>query len=246
MPNSDNKTKSSEIIEVKNISEVKDRIQHLAGKILFIFDFDNVISWLGDDVIVGTDPWFEKHLKTGIENLGDLTAAEMATLEIFMDAHNTNPVQAVEAQTIKFIQELQQNKKCVIALTSRSGKYLAQLTRAQANALGICFSNSHQYQALSADLTHLGPHCYVDQGYFYTGGKNKGTILEAGLKAIGIAIEDYDHVVFVDDDILKVKQLQEVVAGKTNFIGFRYGFLDEHLNKVKEIIRALNQLHTKI
>jgi hypothetical protein len=225
--------KSSRVIEAKYSAEIKKILPTLYGRVLHVFDVDNALFWLGDhERIEGTDPWFIAHLNAKKEELDDLTAAEIATLKIFIDIHTRNPIHAVESETIEMIKQLQHEKKDAIALTSRSGKYLAELTRQQARTLGFCFSNTERFKSKKADLTHLGPHCFVDEGYFYTGGKNKGHVLQAGLEAIGIFLSDYDYLFFMDDDPKKIQDVQEMAAGKINFVGVRYGFLDEHLTTV--------------
>jgi hypothetical protein len=230
------KPKVSQILEASSIAVVRAKEKSLTGRKLVIYDFDNVLAWLGSEVIVGTDPWFDKHLKSKHAELGDLTAAELATLAIFIEVHESTPVLPVEAETAEYINELQAEGTCAIAITARSGKYLAKLTRRQANDLKFCFSNSQRFKAKSVNLAHIGPHCQVEDGYFYTGGLHKGTVLIAGLAGLGITITDYDWVIYIDDDLKRVNQVKESVEGHTNFIGFRYNVLDAHLERLRRLI----------
>lgn len=236
------KTPSSSITQVKSIATVKDAIKNLQGRTLYVWDFDNVIAWLGEEIFVGTDPWFLKHLNACQEQSVDFSTAEKFTLDISKYIHDNTPILAVEHELIEFVKELQGNEQCVITLTSRSGKYLKELTRAQANELGICFNNSQRFSSRSANLTHVGPHCHVEDGYFFGGGKNKGEVLQAALEALGYSIADYDNVVFIDDDQMKVEQVQNIVVIHTNFVGFRYGYLDDHLQEQRECDLKLSHL----
>jgi len=206
----------SEVIRTNSIQEILPAIEgNNPADTLVLFNIAEVL--LDAEIELGTSPW-RKLVRTKAPSAHDaltlLTAKKV-------------PHRAVEANTPKLIQSLQEKGYPVMALTSRGRAewYSTQiegvdiLTEKLLQKIGIDFTKSKLPNALShLEETDYAP--YYHAGILYACHHEKGEILTNIFKDVGYLP---GKVVFVDD---KRDSLENVDAAMTQlgipFVGFWY------------------------
>lgn len=219
------------IVERKNITVVRDFVGDSHDELCVIFDLDNTTIRPDTPHDQGSDQWFMAVYKHFIA-LGytELDAIKRVLPTLF-DIQRLAKVVPVEQEIVSLIQELQDKKIHVMALTARSPE-LEECTIKQLASVNIDF--------LKTSLVHLpvytfdGPlnQNHYRHGILFCGNNSKGQSL---LDLFKRTFYMPKKVIFIDD---KRKYLESVEKelnqhGIKDVTCIRYGFLDERVAQFK-------------
>jgi hypothetical protein len=205
----------AQIIEIKNIKETQS---HVRDYQLIIFDIDNTI--LEPVQILGNDEWFHDRLKKNQMDCCDNEKALNKTLIEWYEILSITKVKLIEKDIKSLIENLQNNKIKIMALTSRNMDF-AFASINQLDSLGIDLSKSSPYEK----KIFFENEVFFEKGILFTGGKNKGEALKVFLNKIKFFPES---IAFIDDKLRHVLEVEDFCKeNKIKFLGYRYGFLDE-------------------
>ena len=151
--------------------DIRDLIPHIDQNTLVIFDIDDTVAQMPQDL--GNDTWFYSEAKQLMEDGKSFDDAAQIILPLFFLIHFFSPLEPVNEEIIQLIAELQQRDINVIALTARS-RPLAERTKQELNRLGVYFSVSSPYDNdLDLAITHAGKY---SGGIIFCANNNKGKI----------------------------------------------------------------------
>lgn len=207
------------IVESSTISEINNFILHHRKQqhILIVVDLDETI--VTNTTALGTDPWFYAYLNKLIAHglASDYARTLMRSLNINVQKYSK--LRLIEEYSPKLIEQWQAHGIHVIALTARAAR-LAEHTAQQLHSFGINF-NLHTNYAFS-----LPEHACYHKGIVCCGPHNKGTILSHWLAVVGIKP---DLIIFVDDKLKNIHDVQNALDHSISFIGIRYNRCDEQI-----------------
>lgn len=207
----------AQIVEVRTMAEVRTMVDPEA---LIVFDIDNTIMETAQTL--GSDQWFYHRRQFYLsEGFHPQEALEMALAE-WMAVQNLTPVQLVEEEVQGFIEELQREGVSVMGLTTR-GLGLATRTLRQLHSLQVDLSPT---APLKEETLFKGDRAILyRQGILFTAGTHKGrAFLQLCEKIGGVPRK----VVFINDKENHLAEVEESCeASQVEFLGLRYGFLDE-------------------
>lgn len=206
-----------QIFEIKNISEIE---KYITKDSLVIFDLDNTI--IEPAQVLGSDQWFCYQLKEYEKE--SKSQALKKTLNKWFDIQYLTKAKLVEDKALYLINKIQKEGILLMALTTRN-EAIASAAIRQLDSLGINF----QKNSPSQDNFYLENDILFKKGIVFASGKDKGSVLGKFLKKINFSPKS---IIFVDD---KKKNITEIDAfcklNKINYLGFRYGYLDEKIKK---------------
>lgn len=189
--------RENSISESFSIREIKDL---MGPNSWLLLDLDN--TTFVPLTALGRDEWFVKLMQYACEIIPDHTEAAIAVLVIYNEVHRYIKMRAVEAEIVDIIREYQNIGRPVIGVTAR-GEELKEVTIRQLQEIGIDFNGK----------------------IIFCGGQDKGICFKAFL---GKANEFPSDVVMVDDKRKHLEHVRDVLMSLgINFVGLRYGFLDE-------------------
>jgi hypothetical protein len=221
----------ADIVERKNITSVKEFIGNRHEDLCVIFDLDNTSIRPDTEKDRGSDQWFwamVKHLVS--KGNAELEAIKKILPSLFEIQKNAKVV-PVEAEIVPLIQELQNKKIHVMALTARSPE-LEDCTIKQLSSVNIDFFKTSLVHVPT--FTFDGPlnQNHYKHGILFCGNNSKGPALLDLFKRTKYMPA---KVIFVDD---KRKYLECVEKefnqhGIKDVTGIRYGYLDERVANFK-------------
>lgn len=203
------------IVEAAHFSDI---LKHVQDNSLVILDIDDTL--LLPVQTLGTDVWYQARLKK-YEAMGDKEWALDKALAEWEAVRHLTGVKAVEEGTDQIIEQLQQRKITVMALTTQ-GLTLATRTCNQLRSLHIDMTKTPP-----SDRDHYfmnGKGVLYRQGVLFTSGSPKGQAL---LKLLELAAFVPKHVVFINDKATHLKEVEaSLLAQGIPFIGLRYSYGD--------------------
>lgn len=222
-------TTFASIVEITRFDSI---INHIEKGSLIVLDLDNTV--MEPIELLGSDQWFEHYLSEQLSSGLNLQDSLTTTVDLYNSVHKIIDVIPVESQTPKLINDLQFTNTKVVALTTRGSK-LQHATVRQLNSINVDFNKDiFRDKEYNLDISSRGK---IFKGVIFAGGAHKGDCLTEILGKF-----DYTpkKVIFVDDKHKNVAQVKDSVTNNNiNFIGFRYGYLD---NKVASFDAKLAQL----
>jgi hypothetical protein len=193
---------------VKEIKEIKEVLNYTQPEALFqsdtLFLLDLDFTLVDQLSVIGSDPWFVKLIQHACEIVPDSKEAIAMVIALYHAVQHHVKMRIIEVETRQVINELKKNYT-VLGLTAR-GDAIKEATLWQLNEIDI-----------HLDIT-------------FCDGANKGEMIEPYLKE---SLGKFKYVVMVDDKekhLLHVKKVVEALG--MEFIGLRYGFLDEKAKQV--------------
>lgn len=225
-----------DIIDVMQMSEVE---KYITQDTLVIFDLDNTVMEPVQEL--GNDQWFY-HRFEELKKEGDPHHVLNDLLSYWHKIMVVTEMKLVESSTPAFIKSLQDQRRFpVMALTTRS-MAISQSTLENLQKLGVNFEESSPNKA---PIFFVQGHRYIfyDHGVLFTAGGHKGQALYHFLDTIRYYPK---NIVFIND---KATHLKEVEVASTdrgvNFIGLRYGFLDEKVRNFQKEVAQVQEKHFK-
>lgn len=224
---------SSKIIEINNIDEIKP---FLNKKYLIVFDLDNTIMEPVQEL--GTDQWFcyyfQECIKQGLQKKEALQRAlrEWSAIQGFTQ------VKLVETQIRDIINDLQTKNITTMGMTTRD--------------LSLCMCTLDQLRALEINLNKSAPSkkeyyqnddgsILFREGVLFTSGKHKGI-------ALWNTLDNLSHkpnaIIFINDKRNNITPVEDECKRRgIEFLGFRYGYLDEKVANFNKHIANIQHKH---
>jgi hypothetical protein len=197
---------------------------------LVILDIDNTIATLDKPFqLLGDVAWIEYEYNKLIQQGLNVKEPEAQILPFFFELTHYIELKPVEATTVAIIKQLQEAGITVIACTMRSIDIIDR-TIEQLKTIGIDFTNSaFGYEEL---FGHNPRFCYKN-GIIFCHGGDKGITLN-------YVLEHFWHtptkVIVIDDKEKYLHQIKQVLHPDIEFIGIRYGYLDEKVAQFDPIL----------
>jgi uncharacterized protein DUF2608 len=202
---------------------------------LVILDIDNTIATLGQPFQwLGGDAWITYEINKLMQEGLSYKEATARILPFYFELTHFVELIPVEPTTITIIKQLQEAGITVIACTIRSIDIMYR-TIEQLKMIGIDLMHSaFGYEELSC---HEPRFCYKN-GIIFCHGGNKGITLAN-------VLEHFDHtptkVIVIDDKEKYLHQIKNVLNPEIEFIGIRYGYLDETVAQFDPIVAELEK-----
>lgn len=219
-----------EVIETKHMEQI---LPYIDNETLVAFDIDNTL--IIPKQMLGSDKWFSNTLNKYLSEGCLISEALAKILPVYMEIQNRTDVAVIEESVPYLIHNLQKQGVKIIGVTSRSSE-LAYKTYEQLASVDIHLDKN----SIESDLklsTHF-PLNYI-KGILFTSQKHKGECLFKLANELNHPIK---KIVFVDDKLIYLEQLEEICAyNRIPYVGFRYGGADEFVNSFNDEI-ALVQL----
>lgn len=218
------------IKEIKTIDEARAYACEKAHTIV-CFDVDNTLLEPKNSS-VGSAQWIttlaQYAAKSGIApHSTEWNQLVHVGIQLFANAHHDQAIEfvSVENETIKLVAELQSKGIPTMVLTARPYSWwqdtARELQKAGFNFSLSIFGQTHIYLDLPRDKALLS------SGMLMAGPINsKAAVLERFLDIINYLPQ---RIVCIDDELKPLKELESLFTTKPEieFIGLRYGFLDE-------------------
>lgn len=215
--------------EITSINEMNTHIKK-AEKLLVVFDIDNTL--LEMHTLQATPQWFDAqihHLRT---NHGmDIFAAVDLTLPHYSAALHATSVQLVEPHARDILNSLYEQNIYFLIVTKRS---LIDITHRHFESLELIKKSHADWEHLFFDFTAQLPHpAYYDRGIIFVGNNEKGKVLELFLQEVNFAPK---CIIAIDDTASHLVSFANMAQHMNidEFIGLRYGFLDEKVAEYKK------------
>ncbi|MBF8262517.1 MAG: putative rane protein [Parachlamydiales bacterium] len=227
----------AEIFQIKSIEETSE---HLQEDTLVIFDLDNTV--MEPMQTLGSDQWFAYRINEYRQQGCSDQDALKATIAEYVAIQNVTKMRLVEPSTFQVIEKLQKNHVPMIGLTTRS-LVLVPKTIEQLNSIGVDFSKTTPVQM---DMFFENDrYIQFQQGILFTSGTSKGAAL---LRLVHESGYQPKRILFVDDKMSHLQDVEKVCSACCiEFVGFRYGYLDEKTKSLRtEIARKQLELFGKL
>ncbi len=219
---------NAEILETKDIGDVVD---HLSAKTLVVFDLDNTLMHPAQEL--GNDQWFRHCVKVYLSQGESLQNAIEQTVSKYLAILNLTRMQHVDPGAVEVIEEIQERGYHVMGLTAR-GISLARATTLQLGSLGFDLKLTSPTSEHIYFMHEQG--ILFREGVLFCSGVHKGTCLTKFLSLINMQPE---KIVFVDDKASHVAEVEmECDRAGIEFVGLRYGYLDEAIENFSPEIVA--------
>ncbi|MFV0340051.1 MAG: DUF2608 domain-containing protein [Parachlamydiaceae bacterium] len=221
------------IVEVHNFNQIED---YVTPNTLIVFDIDNTLMQLKQQL--GSDEWFYHRMNHYTQESKSPTDALELALNEWESIQHLASVDPVESETAALVRSLQE-RFSAIGLTTR-GLGLATRTIQQLNSIDINLA----LHPISSDEIHFmvsNEGILYRKGILFTAGRHKGECLRLLLESADFQPE---RVLFINDKkshILPVESFCE--SHGIEFIGLRYGFLDEKVNNYNPDIAEVQWQH---
>ncbi|MCC5792899.1 MAG: DUF2608 domain-containing protein [Legionellaceae bacterium] len=199
---------------IKEILTIKTALKNISYETWLVLDLDNTVM---ESVLeVGSDQWLTNLVDYAVKILDQKEGMRLALL-IYGAVQAHVRAKAVELEIVKIIKALQDIGIPVLALTARDIA-IKQYTIRQLETIGIDFSRN---------CIKVNDPSY-EEGIIFCNGKNKGQVWQ---KVIEKCPNHPRHIVMLDDKIRHLERMLIVAKTlKINFLGLRYGFLDEKIS----------------
>jgi hypothetical protein len=248
---------SSEALSTQSLDDVFLKIEEKSqlygrDKVLVVFDIDNTLITSKNDL--GSDQWFswQESLMKSPNCAPACVTTDFNQLlkiqELLMNFGETVPTEKDLSQNIK---RLQSKRQPIILLTSR-GPDWRYITERSLTLNGMDFSrtavsggsdayyppyvlnNYARYSLTSEDVKAANlkeaKNVTYKNGIYMTEGQNKGIMLKVFLNKFRTA---FQSVVFIDDQVKHVERMQSILGKKLDLVTFRYGGVDEKVERFK-------------
>ncbi|NGX56649.1 MAG: hypothetical protein K1060chlam5_00892 [Candidatus Anoxychlamydiales bacterium] len=201
---------NAKIIEIKNIKDIKP---YITKDTLVIFDLDNTIMEPIQEY--GSDQWFAYQLNKYLKEKLSFEDALQKTLYEWFEIQAITKVKLVENDVKDLISNLQEINHPIMGLTARDYDFALAAIK-QLKSLNLNLSKTAPFKKNIFDDT------LFREGILFANGKNKGIVLSNFFKKI----------IYIDDKKHHVEEIEIFSKeNKVEFIGFRYGYLDEKVKK---------------
>jgi len=211
------------IIEIKNMSELPKYTNE--PNTLVIFDIDNTILEPTNEL--GSDQWFSACVKKEIDSGLNKIEAINKVVPSYIAAQQKAKVKLVEPQTSKIISSLQKQKIPMLALTAR-GIELSNCTFSQLKSIKVNLSLKSPWKK-ELTFSDCPFQANYRNGIIFCTQNNKGQILN---KFLDMTAFKPSKIVFIDDRKSHLEDVEkELENTKISFIGLRYSYLDEKVNR---------------
>lgn len=227
---------SSQILETANIQDILKTIQ---ADGLLILDLDNtIIEPHEKHSELGSDQWFGAMLTYASQVVIDSTESASLVIAVYNAVHTQISVQLIDPNVKEVFHQLNQKNIPIIALTAR-GAEMAKDTLRQLNEINVHFSQ--EWEDTKFDLPNKRKQPIFQNGIIFCNGIDKGECLDAFFKAFSYRPK---QIIMADDKEKYLQSVGKVVnAHGGQFIGYRYGLLDEKVKKF-DITNAMLHLST--
>jgi hypothetical protein len=263
---------ASEALTTNSFEDVFQKVEEkvkLYGrdKVLVVLDIDNTLLTMGTDL--GSDQWFswqEELMKNSACEPICVTNDFKKLLEYQEMLFNLGKMQPTERTLPSKIKSLQNRNQQMLLLTSRgtSLRYVTEKSLAQngfnftPSAMGdrrgipgtylpYELGNYARYSLTPEDvrvssLKEARPVSYQN-GIYMTEGQNKGIMLKVLLNKYRT---EFQSIIFVDDHQRHVDRMQAILGTKLDVTTFRYGRIDEAVERFKRNTQQVTQSWMKL
>jgi hypothetical protein len=214
---------------------IADVISQANADTWVIFDVDNTL--IESAIQLGSVPWRD-HIRNKAKQAGyDASQSEWVLDKFWIFVHSFTPVEIVDKATRPTIQQLQESKIPILALTAREPIEAAN-TQRQLNSVKIILSNNTFRKNYNLTLPHP---CLYEEGVIYCGENTKSEGLLAFFKETGMIPK---KVVFIDDRWEQVRNLEKTLKQQNiEFVGIRFSGADKHVQAFDGAIADLQWCH---
>ncbi len=202
------------------VNHIEDIFSYIDDQSVIVFDIDNVL--IEPKQVLGSDQWFESHLKNLQKQDSSFEKALHKALLDWSRIIAITKVQPVEECTVTVLKKLQRLKNPVLGLTTRSF-FLAPRTVEMLHSVNMDLS----LNAPCKEEVFLknGRNILFHEGIIFASGTNKGKALKNFFSVIGFSCK---KIVYIDDKLSNVEHLEKMcLENNIDFIGLRYGYLDK-------------------
>ncbi len=201
---------------------LNDALEFLTPTTLLVLDLDNTL--IESSTHFGSYQWGKKMIQEAIENGMKIEEALDHIMPIWDEAQKQVQLALIEEHTPKWFDVFHSQAALVIGLTGRSPQ-VAPLTLAGLEVININFSNIDH--PLQFDLPHP---IHFEKGILFVGAKNnKG---EALIQWIEQTPSRFDRVVFLDDQITYIEQVEKALMNLSiEYVGIRFAKVDEKVHQ---------------
>ncbi len=208
----------SEVVEAPSWSDVSGAVQN-ASKVLLITDLDNTVMEPAQEI--GSDQWYRYLVRKALAEGESQDAAIDKALALWVRVQLNTNVAPTESGLPEILEALQARGPRTMGLTARPVN-LAERTIQELNSVGVAFHIAPPAPGFS------WPEAAYRDGVLFVGAKaNKGEVLRHFLAASREAGYWPDRIIFVDDLMKNVTDMQAAVKDLgIDFYGFRYGMAD--------------------
>ncbi len=213
---------------VRDCSTIQEVLSEATPDTLVVFDIDNTL--IRPCQLLGSEEWFQYHLKQKKEALRNDEEALNQTLDLLHSIYAVTKVQPMEPETAKVVGQVQNRGGMVIGLTSR-GPMSANMTIRHLTSVGIDLSVASPTKA-SFPLIDLSETLY-HRGIIFSNGKSKRQSLLSFFRQLSWRPQ---RIVYVND---QGKYLDEVSAFENegiSYTGLRYSRGDAYMQNFNPLL----------
>ncbi len=212
---------------------VKKQTDVGADAVLVIFDFDNTLMAMNNDI--GSDQWYQ--WQSSVIKSGDKKQMMAESRGELFDLHYKlfalGEMHLVESQTAKIVKDIQDMKIKSFILTSR-GSELRNDTEIELDRAGLDFSASapgpidgYPGRFVPEEVEGARPVSY-QKGILMGSGQNKGLLLKAFLKKLGL---QYKSIIVVDDTLKNIENIEAQYQNDKTVTLFHYTHEEARVKK---------------
>lgn len=212
----------SQIIEHHHFHHILDFVlpQDLHNKTVIVLDIDNTIAQ--PECLLGSEEWVAHIMNCFADSsIIDPRLRFQAIALLYFDVIHTINFIPIELITIDIIRELQNSGVIVIGLTARSFD-ICDCTIEQLYSIGIDLSHASIWHEELWHDCHL-TYCHKN-GIIFCNGNDKGKVLTHVFDRLSYCPS---KIIAVDDKERHLQAIARALHPEIEFIGIRYGYLDE-------------------
>lgn len=209
------------IVEHHHFVAINDYLcpEDFNNKTIIVLDIDNTIAQPAR--LIGSEEWVVHMMNTFAPLHLDTQTRFNSIAPLYYDVIHAVDFIPVEAITLDIIAQLQQSGVIVIGLTARSFEIMDR-TIEQLYDIGIDLSHASLWREDIWHDCHL-TYCHKG-GIIFCNGNDKGKVLTAVFDRLGYCP---CKIIAVDDKERHLKAIAKAIDPCIEFIGIRYGNLDE-------------------
>jgi hypothetical protein len=197
------------LIPIEDVSK-NDKQRRLNSEILYIFDFDNTLMAMKQDL--GSDQWYnwQSELLRNKNKKDAVASSQSELFEIQYKLYALGNMRPVEDDTASVVKSLQANGFSVIVLTSRGQEYRTDIEK-ELSSIDLNFVDSaigKKGGILEAFLPEQVPDSKLvtyQNGILTGSGQNKGLLIKDLLKRVGYKPK---KIIFFDDSQKNITNVQ--------------------------------------
>lgn len=211
-----------QIIQHHHFNRILDFVlpEDLHNKTVIVLDIDNTIAQ--PECLLGSEEWVAHIINKCIDtSITDPRARFKAVASLYFDIMHTVDFIPIESLTIDIIRELQNSGVIVIGLTARSFE-IADRTIEQLYTIGVDLSHASLWHEELWHDCHL-EYCHKN-GIIFCDGNDKGKVLTQIFERLNYCP---NKIIAIDDKERHLHAIARAIDPCIEFIGIRYGHLDE-------------------